>query len=170
MGLSLGENEFILLKNWLSENRWRFYLRLQRLQLSQLGGLVFECYISCSVSVISFTHKVCNRPPFFYNSTKQLRWYPIWYFTVDVNRKIKANTFQISPTITQYQELAVGLKQIKEREEYFGWIKIKVYSLHIYTCLRQHRNSPPPESQWEPLKKYYFIFKKIGYYPANRDL
>ena len=115
MGLSLGENEFILLKNWLSENRWRFYLRLQRLQLSQLGGLVFECYISCSVSVISSTHKVCNRPPFFYNSTKQLRWYPIWYFTVDVNRKIKANTFQISPTITQYQELAVGLKQIKER-------------------------------------------------------
>ena len=52
---------------------------------------------------------------FFYNSTKQLRWYPIWYFTIDVNRKIKANTFQISPTITQYQELAVGLKQIKER-------------------------------------------------------
>ena len=103
------------LTDWLSENRWRFYLRLQRLQLSQLGGLVFECYISCSVSVISSTHKVCNRPPFFYNSTKQLRWYPIWYFTVDVNRKIKANTFQISPTITQYQELAVGLKQIKER-------------------------------------------------------
>ena len=66
-------------------------------------------------SVISSTHKVCNRPPLFYNSTKQLRWYPIWYFTIDVNRKIKANTFQISPTITQYQELAVGLKQIKER-------------------------------------------------------
>ena len=75
------------------------------------------CFLSaiCSVSVISSTHKVCNRPPFFYNSTKQLRWYPIWYFTIDVNRKIKANAFQISPTITQYQELAVGLKQIKER-------------------------------------------------------
>ena len=69
-------------------------------------------FLSAIYHVLS---RLFHRPPFFYNSTKQLRWYPIWYFTIDVNRKIKANTFQISPTITQYQELAVGLKQIKER-------------------------------------------------------
>ena len=57
-----------------------------------------------------------------------------------------------------------------KREEYFGWIKIKGYSLHINTCLRRHRNSPPPENQWEPLKKYYLVFRKIRFYPANRYL
>ena len=78
------------------------------------------CFLSAIYHVLSRLFHLRIRSVivrhFFYDSTKHLRWYPIWFFTIDVNRKIKANTFQISLTLTSYQELAVGLKPIKTWE------------------------------------------------------